>query len=152
MAYIERRGDDKCPFCNSAHHGKESSDLTVIRGQHAYVLMNLYPYNGGHLLVLPYRHINEIIEINKAEFAEITKFLQQGVTALKHALNADGFNIGSNIGSIAGAGIPDHIHFHIVPRWEGDTNFMPVVGATKVMPESLEDTKARLIDCWPQAD
>ena len=128
MAYIERKTGNKCPFCNNSDHNKKSSELTVIRGQHAYVLMNLYPYNGGHLLVLPYRHIKDISEVSKHEFAEITKFLQQGVAALKHALNADGFNIGSNLGSVAGAGIPDHIHFHIVPRWKGDTNIMPVGG------------------------
>lgn len=151
MEYIER--DDagaECPFCITRADAEKLPGLVVAAGELAYVILNLYPYNGGHLVVNPYRHVGEMLEITAAEFADITSLLQDSVRALRAAINPTGFNIGLNLGSAGGAGIPGHLHFHVVPRWDGDTNFMPVIGETKVMPEGLEKTKARLVEAWPQ--
>ena len=152
MEYIERdreRGDG-CPFCYTRAEAEELPGLVVAASELAYVILNLYPYNGGHLLVIPYRHVGEMLEITPAEFADFTGLLQDCVRGLRKGLNAAGFNIGLNLGDAGGAGMPEHLHFHVVPRWEGDTNFMPVAGETKVMPETLEQTKARLVESWPK--
>lgn len=150
MEYVERdhAGDD-CPFCITRAEAERLPGLIVAAGKLAYVILNLYPYNGGHLIVNPYRHVGDVVEITPEEFADITSLLQEAVRALRGAMKPTGFNVGMNMGSAGGAGIPDHLHFHVVPRWDGDTNFMPVVGETKVMPESLEQTKARLVEAWP---
>ncbi|MDP6350201.1 MAG: HIT domain-containing protein [Chloroflexota bacterium] len=155
MEYIERdrAGGDGCPFCYTRAEAAELPGLVVATSALAYVILNLYPYNGGHLLVVPYRHVGEMLDITPAEFADITGLLQDCVRGLRKVMNPAGFNIGLNLGAAGGAGMPDHLHFHVVPRWEGDTNFMPVVGETKVMPETLEQTKARLVEAWQlQAD
>ena len=150
MQYIERNeaGAD-CPFCIGRKDAEKLPGLIVAAGEVAYVILNLYPYNGGHLMVIPYRHVGDVLEITAEEFGEITGLLQDAVRALRGAMSPTGFNVGMNVGNAGGAGIPDHLHFHVVPRWDGDTNFMPVVGETKVMPESLEQTKAKLAEAWP---
>ncbi len=151
MEYIERdrAAGGRCPFCYTRSEAAELPGLVVAASELSYVILNLYPYNGGHLLVIPYRHVGEMLEITAAEFADITALLQDCVRGLRTVMNPAGFNIGLNLGDAGGAGMPAHLHFHVVPRWEGDTNFMPVVGETKVMPETLEQTKARLVETWP---
>ncbi|MGW9377818.1 HIT family protein [Streptomyces albidoflavus] len=158
MAYIQGENkptgpgaQDGCPFCVVPAESDEDG-LIVRRGAHAYAVLNLYPYNGGHLLVVPYRHVADYTELDAAETAEVAELTKQAMTALRSASGAHGFNIGLNQGSAAGAGIAAHLHQHIVPRWGGDTNFMPVIGDTKVLPQLLGDTRAMLAAAWPEAD
>jgi ATP adenylyltransferase len=140
-------GDD-CPFCRApALTGAES--LVVARGVLVYAVLNLYPYNAGHLMVCPYRHVADLTELDAAEVTELGAFTQRSMTTLRAASGAQGFNVGMNQGAIAGAGIAGHLHQHVVPRWGGDTNFITVVGATKTMPELLEDTRDLLSATWP---
>ena len=152
MEYIERDrdGGEGCPFCIDRDTAERRPGLVVAASELAYVILALYPYNHGHLVVNPYRHVGEVLEITAEEFADITGLVQDAVRALRAAMKPTGFNLGMNLGTTAGAGIPEHLHFHVVPRWDGDTNFMPMIGETKVMPESLEQTKARLVKAWPQ--
>ncbi|MGA5222351.1 HIT family protein [Streptomyces koyangensis] len=158
MAYIQGENkptgpgaQDGCPFCVVPAKSDEDG-LIVRRGAHAYAVLNLYPYNGGHLLVVPYRHVADYTELDAAETAEVAELTKQAMTALRSASGAHGFNIGLNQGSAAGAGIAAHLHQHIVPRWGGDTNFMPVIGDTKVLPQLLGDTRAMLAAAWPEPD
>lgn len=148
MEYIESAKDevaDGCVFCDALEEPGESGERRVLqRGALAFVILAKYPYNPGHLLVLPVRHVAELEELTLAENAEIAGLLQRSVRALRDEAGPQGFNIGLNLGRIAGAGIPGHLHWHIVPRWSGDTNFMPVVGQTRVLPELLEETYAKL--------
>ncbi len=109
-----------------------------------FVLLNLYPYNSGHLMVAPYAHVGDFPRLEPATAAELMSVTQRAVDALRQVYSPDGFNLGMNLGRSAGAGVPDHLHMHVVPRWNGDTNFMPVVSQTKVLPESLDQTYARL--------
>ncbi len=151
LPYLQ--GENKpheCVFCHKESAGQDP-DLVVYRGKHSFVIMNLYPYNSGHLLVCPYRHVANLTDLNEAESAEITKLTQQSILALQNVAGAQGFNIGINQGSISGAGIADHLHQHIVPRWQGDTNFMPVIGSTKVLAQLLSDLKNLLVKAWPNA-
>lgn len=155
MAYIQGERPSKdagegCPFC--AAPGKNESDgLMVHRGEHCFVVMNLFPYNGGHLLVCPYRHISSYIDLTDDEMAEFALLTKQAVLALKAASNPDGFNIGMNQGAVAGAGVAAHLHQHVVPRWFGDINFMPIIGQTKAMPMLLEDSRQAIAAAWPSA-
>jgi ATP adenylyltransferase len=152
MAYIKGEGkpagEGDCPFCRIP--GLPDADgLVVARGRLVYVVLNLYPYNSGHLMVVPYRHLADYTELTAAECAELAAFTQQAIRAVRRASGAHGFNIGMNLGTVAGAGIAAHLHQHVVPRWGGDTNFMPVVGQTKVLPQLLADTRTLLADAWP---
>jgi len=142
----EEQGDD-CPFCYAPGCSDEDG-LVIARGDTVYAILNLYPYNSGHLMVCPYRHIADYTEMNPAEVAELGEFTQRAMTVLRAVSNAQGFNIGMNQGSAAGAGIAAHLHQHVVPRWGGDTNFMPVIGGTKTMPQLLEDTRSMLAQAW----
>ena len=148
MEYIETHrddqdGSDECVFC--ALLGADAEKHRVLqRRDLAFVTLAKYPYNPGHLLVLPTRHVGEIEEIKPDEAAEMFELMQRGVRVLREASGPQGFNIGLNLGRVAGAGIPDHLHWHVVPRWGGDTNFMPVVAGTRVLPELLEQTYERL--------
>lgn len=139
-----------CPFC-AAPRLDDVRGLIVHRGEHAYVVMNLYPYNSGHVLVCPYRHVADYTELTVGERDEIAQQTQDAMRVIRQVSGAHGFNIGMNQGGIAGAGIAAHLHQHVVPRWGGDTNFMPVVGQTKVMPQLLEDTRALFAEAWPDA-
>ena len=114
-----------------------------------YAVLNLYPYNSGHLMIVPYRHVADYTDLTAEEYAELAVFTQRAMTAVRAASGAHGFNIGMNQGSVAGAGIAAHLHQHVVPRWGGDTNFMPVVGHTKVLPQLLADTRTILAAAWP---
>lgn len=153
MAYIKGEGkpagDTECPFCSIPSLG-DTDGLIVARGTTAYVVLNLYPYNGGHLLVVPYRHVADYPDLDDAETAEVAVLTKRAMRALRHASDAQGFNIGMNQGGIAGAGIAAHLHQHVVPRWGGDTNFMPVVGHTKVLPQLLNQTWELLAAAWAQ--
>ncbi|MET9779807.1 HIT domain-containing protein [Nocardiopsis alba] len=156
MAYIKGEGrptgpraEDGCPFCR-APGLDDPEGLVVARGETAYVVLNLYPYNSGHLLVCPYRHVSEYTSLDEEETVEVAALTRAGLTALTEAYRPQGFNVGMNLGTVAGAGIAAHLHQHIVPRWGGDTNFMPVIGRTKVLPEMLEQTRATLAEHWPR--
>ncbi len=138
--YIRAPKEDGCIFCKKSQDGDDRNNLVLYRGKDAFVLMNLYPYSNGHLMVSPYEHTSNIEDLSSACNAEIMELSNTSMTILKQSMNADGFNFGANIGKAGGAGIEEHIHYHIVPRWLGDTNFMPVVGSTKVMVEGLQET------------
>jgi ATP adenylyltransferase len=147
MAYFTEPQPEGCIFCllpaDTGAPGEET--LILARYDHCFVIMNRYPYNNGHLMVVPFRHTADVLELEPAERAELLRVAGECTKKLAEALDAQGFNIGFNLGRAAGAGITDHIHLHVVPRWSGDTNFMPVLGDTKVLSESLEDTYRRLV-------
>lgn len=144
MAYILAAKDEGCIFCNKIKEDVDKENLILCRGNHNFVIMNRYPYNNGHLMVVPYRHTGDFESLQEAESLEMMQMISKSIAILKHTLKPDGFNVGMNVGKIAGAGIDDHLHFHIVPRWAADTNFMPVVGQTKVISEALTETWERL--------
>ena len=156
MAYIS--GEDRpdggydspggCPFCLAPRRRAEQS-LVVARGERVFAVLNLYPYNPGHLLICPYRHVADYPELDSDETAELAAFTQTAMRMIRTVSNAHGFNIGMNQGSIAGAGIAAHLHQHVVPRWGGDANFMPVIGRTKVLPQLLSDTRDLFTTAWP---
>lgn len=156
MAYI--RGENKptdassgeCPFCRIPSLGDEEG-LLVHRGTLAFVVLNLYPYAPGHLMVCPYRHIADYTETTDEEAAEIADLTRTAMRVVRASSGAGGFNIGMNQGAIAGAGIAAHLHQHVVPRWPGDQNFMPIIGRTKTLPELLTDTRSLLAGAWPEA-
>ena len=153
MAYI--RGENKpsdatsgqCPFCRVPSL-PDDEGLVVRRGELAFVLLNLYPYAPGHLMVCPYRHIADYTETTDAEAAEIADLTREAMRTVRHVSRAGGFNLGMNQGEVAGAGIAAHLHQHVVPRWPGDANFMPIIGRTKTLPELLGDTRALLAEQW----
>lgn len=147
MQYLTEGGapDSKgCVFCVHLADPDDSAGNILLRGEHVFVILNAYPYNTGHLMVAPNRHIAELCDLEAAERAEMMESVTRSTGALQEAMGAQGFNIGINMGVAAGAGIPGHLHTHVVPRWTGDTNFMPVVGETKVLPEMIRDTYAKL--------
>ncbi len=155
MAYIkgENRvtGTDTegCPFCRIPRL-TDAEGLIVARGALVFTVLNLYPYNAGHLMVCPYRHVGDYADLDDGETAELAAHTKRAMTALRAVSGAQGFNIGMNIGSVAGAGITAHLHQHVVPRWGGDTNFLPVVSATKVMPQLLGETRELIAGAWPR--
>ena len=138
--YIRSEKEEGCIFCDKPASGDDRTMLILYRGEYSFVLMNLYPYNNGHLMIAPYQHTGNTQELSYSSRSEIMELADQTMTIQKNVMNADGFNYGANIGYSGGAGIADHIHFHIVPRWAGDTNFMPVVGHTKVQVQGLRET------------
>ena len=138
--YIKSEKEKGCIFCDKPAEGDLRSMLILYRGENSFVIMNLYPYNNGHLMIAPYQHTDSTHELNSSSRSEIMELADQIMTIQKNIMNADGFNYGANIGYSGGAGIADHIHFHIVPRWTGDTNFMPVLGHTKVQMQGLQET------------
>jgi ATP adenylyltransferase len=156
MAYIQGENkptgggpDDDCPFCRVPKLD-DVQGLIVARGDLVYAVLNLYPYNGGHLLVCPYRHVADYTDLDRAETGELAAFTQDAMTAIRAASNPHGFNLGMNQGTVAGAGIAAHLHQHVVPRWGGDANFMPVVGRTRVIPQLLADTRELVAAAWPK--
>ena len=155
MAYIRGEGKptdgsagDGCPFCR-APDLDDVEGLIVARGREVYVVMNLYPYNAGHVLICPYRHVADYTELADSEVVELAAFTQAALRTLAVVSAPMGFNIGLNQGPIAGAGIAAHLHQHVVPRWGGDSNFMPVVGHTRVLPQLLTETRDLLAAAWP---
>ncbi len=144
MAYITQEGDEGCVLCRIAAEQDDRQNLIVRRGQRCFVLLNLYPYNTGHLMVAPYAHVADLAALDTPAAHELISLAQQSIRALGRALSPQGFNLGMNLGRVAGAGIADHLHLHVVPRWGGDTNFMPLIGGTKLIPELLEETFVRV--------
>lgn len=154
MAYItgeSKPADDtagECPFCRAPTRSDEDG-LIVARGETVYCVLNLFPYNSGHLMAVPYRHVPDYTDLTVAETAEFAAFTQTAMRVLRAVAAPHGFNLGMNQGAVAGAGIAAHLHQHVVPRWGGDTNFMPIVGHTRVLPELLADARAKLAAAWP---
>ncbi|MFA0754147.1 MAG: hypothetical protein IMHGJWDQ_001931 [Candidatus Fervidibacter sp.] len=133
-----------CIFCEKPKEQRDRENLIVARFERCFVILNAFPYNNGHLMVVPYRHVPSLLNLTDEELAELMKVTQISERVLRQALNPHGFNIGLNLGRCAGAGIEEHLHVHIVPRWHGDTNFMPVIADTKVLPELLSQTYEKL--------
>ena len=145
MEYITEKPRPGCLFCRVIEHPDDKdAELVVWRPEGAIVMLNKFPYNAGHVMVAPHAHTGALEELDDAQAADLMRALQRTITVLKAELKPEGFNLGANIGRVAGAGIPDHVHFHVVPRWNGDTNFMPVVGEVKVVNEHLLKTAAKL--------
>jgi ATP adenylyltransferase len=142
--------ESDCIFCRLAASGPPSEDnLVVWRGKKAFVVMNAYPYASGHVLVLPLRHVGSLADLTPDESAEVWASARAAVAAIETAYEPDGLNMGANLGRAAGAGLPSHLHLHVLPRWSGDTNFMTAVAETRVMPETLQQSWKRLSDAWP---
>lgn len=149
QSFKHKSDKEECVFCVAPKlEITDDESLVVYKSKHCFVMLNLYPYNSGHLMIIPYRHMSDIEELTEKEFADITKLLTLSKKALTATMKPQGFNIGANIGKAAGAGIDQHIHFHIVPRWNGDTNFMPTLGEVKVISQDLLETKKELIEAF----
>jgi ATP adenylyltransferase len=133
-----------CVFCSAARDTKDDEHFIVMRGKLAFVIMNLFPYNSGHVLIVPFRHVPHLLDLREDETAELTGLARKMMAAMQEVIHPDGFNMGCNIGRSAGAGIDQHIHIHLVPRWNGDTNFMPVLSDTKLVSEDMKDTLLKL--------
>lgn len=140
--------NEECIFCEKSKEKDDQKNLIVHRGETGFVIMNRYPYNNGHLMVVPYQHTCIFSSLSSTEKIELFNLLQSSLDILKEVMKPQGFNIGMNLGRLAGAGIAEHLHFHVVPRWGGDTNFMPIVGHTKVISEALEKTWAHLKEAF----
>jgi ATP adenylyltransferase len=151
LEYVQNADTQEgCIFCRAAASDDDEGQLVVHRGERAFVLLNKFPYASGHLLVAPNRHGLNFGDLDDAEILEVHHLGAQALEALAAVYGPEGYNLGWNIGRIAGAGIPDHGHLHVVPRWAGDTNFMPVLGDVKVIPEHLTATRAKLAGAWPR--
>jgi ATP adenylyltransferase len=150
LEYIEQADElPGCIFCVAAA-GDDQEGLVLHRGEGAFALLNKFPYSSGHLMVAPFRHVAEFGDLDDAEALEVHRLAAQGIGALSAVYSPQGYNVGWNLGRIAGAGIVDHVHVHVVPRWAGDTNFMPVLADVKVLPEHLVESRRRLADAWPR--
>lgn len=144
IEYLQRAPETGCILCQKPGENEDEANLILYRGQHNFVILNAFPYNPGHLMVAPYRHTEDLHELGDEETQEHLGIIRKCLELLKEVMTPTGFNIGVNLGSVAGAGIAKHLHTHIVPRWGGDTNFMPVLSDTKVMPEALAATYRKL--------
>ena len=149
MQYIESakasEEPEGCIFCDKPQVGNDEETYILARsGGRAFAILNAFPYNPGHLMIAPFRHVGDLVELQPEETADADALIQRSIRALRADSNPDGFNIGMNLGRVAGAGIPGHVHWHVVPRWNGDTNFMTVAGETRVLPELLAETYAKL--------
>lgn len=148
MQYIKSAATDDepegCIFCDLPQEDDDERTLILARGTRAFVILNRFPYNPGHLMVAPFRHTGEMSDLDDEELGETTGLVRDAVRVIGAAWEPSGFNVGMNLGRVAGAGVPGHLHWHVVPRWNGDSNFMPVIGQTKVLPELLEETYAKL--------
>lgn len=156
IAYLKRgqdqvTGSGDCPFC-VAPRRDDAESLIVHRGTRCFVVLNLYPYNPGHLLICPYRHVPDLTDLGPQESAEFTRLAQVAMTALRRVAKAQGFNVGLNQGKVGGAGIAAHLHQHVVPRWGGDGNFLPIIAETKNMSQTLGETHQMLSQAWRQAE
>lgn len=150
MQYIQNHTKSEgCVFCLAAQMEDSPENLIVHRGEHSFVILNRYPYTSGHLMVVPYAHVNTLEALPPEARAEMMELVTQAMSVLRKIYNPQAFNVGANIGEAAGAGIAAHVHMHIVPRWSGDTNFMSTLAETRVLPEALEETFARVRAAWP---
>ena len=144
IEYLEQEKPKGCILCDKPKEDDDAANYILYRGSHNFVIMNSYPYNPGHLMVAPYRHVNSPEKLNDAELHEHYEIVRRCLTILRQVFDPAGFNVGMNLGQVAGAGIADHIHTHIVPRWSGDTNFMPVLADVRVIPAALADTYGKV--------
>ena len=151
IEYIKAPKDGECIFCVAAAADDDASVHVVARADRCFALLNNYPYASGHVMIAPYRHVARLDELDDAELVELMTLTRRCLAGLEDGFGPDGFNIGINQGKTAGAGIADHVHQHVVPRWEGDTNFMPVVGSTRVLPQALGETRAVLMAALERA-
>ncbi|HHW43223.1 HIT domain-containing protein [Desulfofundulus thermobenzoicus] len=142
--YIGKDKGEGCIFCEKLASTEDEANYLLLRGEKTFVILNLYPYNNGHLLIAPKRHVGELLDLSEEELLELGQMTRRMVSLLRSAFNPDGFNIGVNLGKVAGAGIPGHFHIHVVPRWNGDNNFMPVLGDVRVISEGLDTTYRKL--------
>ena len=140
IEYIRMEKPESCILCEKPKENRDAENYILYRGEMNFIMLNAFPYNPGHLLIAPYRHISSLELLTESERNEHYKLVSLGIEVLKAQLNPAGFNVGANLGKVAGAGIDDHFHSHIVPRWQGDDNFMPVLADTKVIPQALADT------------
>ena len=154
MEYINAPHDEdvECIFCHLHTEGRDEKNFILARERYAFALLNAYPYNPGHLMVAPFRHVGEFEELTADELRDANALQQRAVHAMREEMEPDGYNVGMNLGRVAGAGVPGHVHWHVVPRWNGDTNFMPVVGHTRVLPESLDETYRKLQPLFEKGD
>jgi ATP adenylyltransferase len=144
----EKKDKAKCIFCEAAASAQDAQNLVVYRGESCFVLLNRYPYTSGHLMIAPYRHVSRLTAVDEATTAEMMRFVRLAETALQEAYSPDGLNLGMNLGEAAGAGIEQHIHMHVLPRWKGDANFMTSVGETRIIPEMLEETYRKVHEAF----
>lgn len=146
LEFILSKKQPGCVLCEKVHAGTQhdAENLVLYRGQHCFVILNLYPYSTGHLMTLPYLHTSDFVGLEAETLTELADLTRRSVALLQKTHRPDGINLGMNLGKVAGAGIDDHLHMHAVPRWNGDNNFMPVLGQTRLMPELLEDTYAKM--------
>ena len=140
MEYVKAPKEDENIFYDKVNSKNDRDNLILYRGDFSFIIMNLYPYNNGHILILPYKKISNMEDLNDNELLEIMKLAQEAMLIFKRKMNAEGFNFGLNMGKAAGAGIKEHLHYHLVPRWSGDNNFMPTIGNTKVIVQGLLET------------
>lgn len=151
IEYVTAQKETGCIFCTRFAREDDRRDLILARGKRSFVIMNKFPYNNGHLMVAPIRHTGDFVDLGQDEIAEIVGFVQVFIEVFQRSMNPHGFNIGVNLGKTAGAGVTDHVHVHVVPRWDGDTNFMPVIGEVKVISEHIQSTYDKLLVAYRTA-
>lgn len=144
LEYLKAPKTDGCIFCEAVQSNQDRENLVLWRGERAFLILNRFPYNNGHLMVVPYTHVPSLEDLDTPTLTELMLLLNRSLAALRTAMQPDGFNIGANLGHAAGAGIEDHVHLHVVPRWSGDTNFMPIVGDVRVIPQTWLQTYDQL--------
>jgi ATP adenylyltransferase len=152
MGYIMGEKVQHCVFCEELQAADDAANYVLHRGEKVALMLNLYPYINGHMLIVPYQHAADLIELDDETLSEMMRMTTKGLRVLRAAMNPHGFNVGVNLGQAAGAGIQDHVHIHIVPRWQGDTNFLPVFGDVRVIPEWLDDTYGKLLAALRQIE
>lgn len=144
MKYLVGEKEDGCIFCKKIAESRDRENYILYRGRRGFLILNLYPYNNGHIMAVPYAHLASLEHLDAATLTELMLLVNKGLAALRRAMSPQGFNVGVNLGEVAGAGIAEHVHVHIVPRWGGDTNFMPIIAETRVIPELLDQTYEQL--------
>lgn len=153
MEYIQDHSEEEgCIFCQAAEAEDNGKNLVFYRGEHVFMILNRYPYTSGHIMCVPYAHQNRLQNLPRETRTEMMDLVSKSVEVLQSVYHPDGFNVGLNLGKLAGAGIAEHLHMHIVPRWGGDTNFITSIGHTRVLPETLEDTYRRVKTAWDNFD
>ena len=152
IQYILSKKEKGCIFCVKPSEGDDKKNLILYRSKHNFVIMNIYPYNNGHIMIVPYKHVATMQDLNDDELFDMIKTLRLSEKVIKKVYNPDGINVGMNLGKAAGAGIDEHLHIHVVPRWNGDVNFMTVIGGYRVIPESFETTYFKLKEAFDNTD